>query len=262
MRKIIFIAFIIIGSVALIGSAVGFFYFSQTKKGDDIVKKSSVSTATKEASTDDSLFNESKTLPRLQGTAFWPSVDSLNEMQRQADLIIAGQAVKREPGRTVPDSTGTNYTPFTRTTFLAEEVIKGDMSKGQYVVVEQTGGKYIPTHRREDLKGSVGSLPPEANETPEDYAARVRELELERQNLPEAFWLEMEDDPIFIAGERALLFLRWEPIAGAYQFVPQGRYRIDANSKLAPMAPENPVSKTFIGKSVEDLTVAVQAAQK
>lgn len=189
-------------------------------------------------------------LPRVYSTAKWPVYSTLDELTAKSDLIIVGQTVKQDPGRLVPDMSSTVGLPTTDTIIFVETVLKGDVKVKSNITVEQTGGTYVQTNRKEQLEESIPELPVKAGETSEGYAQRLKDHEEEKQNFEEIVWLELQEDPLFIVGEKDLLFLDWVQELNIYQFIPQGRYKVEAN-KLVSLYPEDSVSKYLNKKALD-----------
>lgn len=205
--------------------------------------------------------NNKENLPRVYSTAKWPIYLTLEELITESDLIVVGKAVKQVPGRLVPDMSSAVGLPTTNTSLFVEMVIKGDVKVKSTVTVEQTGGIYVQTNRKEQLKESISKLPVEAGETPEGYEQRLRDNEQEKQNFKETVWLELDEDPLFEIGEKDLLFLDWISELNVYQFIPQGRYQVEAN-KLVSLYPEDSVSKYLNGKILDKVLKEILASFK
>lgn len=202
----------------------------------------------------------SNNLPVVYTEASWRTFSSLEALADNSGTIIIGRAIKSEPGRLVPDAASSVGLPFMNTRIEVEDILKGNVSEGEQIIVEQTGGEYIPTHRLEELQQPIQPLPLEAGETEEAFLERQQQYEEERKNAPSKVWLEMRDNPLFVANERVFLFLNWEPSLGVYQISSiQGRFYIDENDQLVPMLQENPVSQVFAGKSQGVLKDAINS---
>lgn len=241
------LSIITMGLMVILAYQIFFHPTSTTSNKSDITKITNTNKTTK-----------SNALPRKYTTAVWPTFQSLEALVENSDSIIVGRAIRREPGRLVPDSSSSVGMPFMNTSIAVIDVLKGNLLKGEQVVVEQTGGEYIPTHYLENLKEPVQPLPPEAGETQEAFQERQQQREEEQRNAPSKVWLEIKDDPLFVAGERAVLFLTWKSELGVYQIIsPQGRFSLDENNKLVPIWQDNTVTKVFDNKSLNVLKDAI-----
>ncbi len=197
-------------------------------------------------------------LPRVYSTAKWPVFSTLEELIAQSDLIVVAKAVKQKPGRLVPDMSSTVGLPTTNTSLFVVALLKGDVKIKSTIIVEQTGGIYVQTNRKKQLEEPIPELPAEAGETPEGYAQRLKDHEEEKQNFEETVWLELKEDPLFMVGEEDLLFLDWIPELNVYQFIPQGRYQIEAN-KLVALSSEDSVSKYLNAKALDGAFKEIKA---
>lgn len=227
---------------------------------DQVISNKTASTAKLNTDNKESSEVGQDILPVVYSEASWRTFSSLELLIDNSEVILIGRAIKSEPGRLVPDDASSVGLPFMNTWIEAEIVLKGKVSKDEQIIVEQTGGEYVRTHYIEDLQLPILPLPPEAGETEAAFQERQRELEEQRKNAQLKVWLEMRDNPLFVPGERVVLFLNWKPELGVYQLSSiQGRFYIDENDQLVPMLQENPVSQVFAGQSPDILRDAVSA---
>jgi hypothetical protein len=187
-------------------------------------------------------------LPRSEGTATWAFVSTFEELVDSSDLFVVGDVIDIAPA---PDLGG--RLPYSQSTIRVSTVAKGRSETGGTITVYQTGGIYDRTHAIEDQQKSPGPLPPEAPEGMEPQPpASIAPFVL----------LELEDNPLFRVGDHVALALQWEPTVSAYLVVagPQGRFRVDAQERVHPLAAHHPAVAPLDGISLQELVARVSAA--
>ncbi len=187
-------------------------------------------------------------LPRMTGTATWAFMSTFEELVDSSDLFVVGDVIDVAPAPDLGERL-----PYSQSTIRVSTVAKGRSETGGTITVYQTGGIYDRSHAIEDQQKSPGPLPPEAPEGMEPQPpASIAPFVL----------LELEDNPLFRVGEHVALALRWDSTVSAYLVVagPQGRFRVDAQERVHPLAAQHPAVAPLDGISLQELVARVSAA--
>lgn len=186
----------------------------------------------------------------MTGMGTWAFVSSFEKLVASADLFAVGEVIKVAPA---PDLGGS--LPYSQSTIRISTVAKGRSETGELITVYQTGGVYRRTHAIEDQLKRPGALPPEAPAGMEP---------LPPASIAPIVLLELEDNPLFRVGDHVALALQWEPTVSAYLVVagPQGRFRIDAQQTVHPLAASHPAVAPLDGVALQELVSRVAAASE
>jgi len=187
-------------------------------------------------------------LPRMTGMGSWAFADSFDEIVDRADLFVVGEVV------TIAPAPIEGRLPFSMSTIVITEVLKGPLETGETVIVNQLGGVYAAAHMIDDQQGSPASLPPEA---PPD-----EEPPLPITSIAPFYLLDPEDNPLFRVGERVALAIESSSTLPGYVLVtgPQSRFSVDEQGRVSPVAHDNPVVAPLDGITVAELSQRVAAA--